>query len=100
VADGYPQVTVASREQWRSWLAAHHASAPGVWVTTYKKHSGRPHVPVDDLVAEALAHGWIDSRPRSVDGDRSQRLVTRAGAPAPGRASIGNAPSGSSPPAA
>jgi uncharacterized protein YdeI (YjbR/CyaY-like superfamily) len=41
-----------------------------------KRDSGRPHVPVGDLVDEALAHGWVDSRPRALDGERSQRLVT------------------------
>jgi uncharacterized protein YdeI (YjbR/CyaY-like superfamily) len=76
MTDDYPQITVESREQWRDWLATHHATARGVWLTTYKKHSGRPHVPAGDLVDESLAHGWVDSRPRSVDGERSQRLVT------------------------
>lgn len=76
MSDRYAELTIESVAQWRDWLAAHHASAPGVWVTTYKKDCGRPHVPVDDIVDEALAHGWIDSRPRSLDGARSQRLVT------------------------
>ena len=77
MADDYPEVTVESLEQWHDWLTAHHATAAGVWVTTYKKGSGRPHVPIGDIVDEALAHGWIDSRPRAVDSARSQRLVTR-----------------------
>lgn len=76
MSDRYPEVAIDSLAQWRDWLTANHASAPGVWVTTYKKSSGRPHVPVDDIVDEALAHGWIDSRPRSLDGARSQRLLT------------------------
>ena len=76
MSDRYPEVTIESPAQWREWLAENHASAPGVWVTTYKKSSGRPHVPVDDIVDEALAFGWIDSRPRSLDAVRSQRLLT------------------------
>ena len=71
----YSQVTVASRAEWRAWLDANNGSAPGVWLVTYKKGDPR-HVPYDDVVEEALAHGWVDSRPRKLDGQRSQLLVT------------------------
>jgi len=67
---------VRSREEWRAWLAEHHGSAPGVWLVTFKQHSGEPHVPYDDVVEEALAHGWVDSQPRKLDDRRSQLLVT------------------------
>ena len=76
MTDAYLELTVESREQWRAWLSEHHATSRGVWVTTYKKDSGKQHVSVDDLVDEALAHGWVDSRPRTLDSQRSQRLVT------------------------
>jgi len=76
MADRYPEITIESREQWRAWLDEHHATEPGVWVTTYKRRSGRPQVSIGDIVEEALAYGWVDSRPRSVDDQRSQRLVT------------------------
>ncbi len=70
------QVTVESREQWRAWLEAHHGSSPGIWLVTWKKASGRPHLPYDDVVEEALAFGWVDSLPRKLDDDRSQLLIT------------------------
>jgi uncharacterized protein YdeI (YjbR/CyaY-like superfamily) len=76
VSDGYEQVEVTARKQWREWLRSHHASSAGVWVTTYKKAAGERYVPYDDIAEEALAHGWIDSRRRSVDEERSQLLVT------------------------
>lgn len=76
MSDRYPEVSIESLAQWRDWLTANHASSRGVWVTTYKKASGRPSVPISDVVDEALAHGWIDSRPRSLDETRSQRLLT------------------------
>lgn len=76
MSDSYPELTIESRAQWRDWLATHHDSAPGVWVTTHKKASGHPYVPIDDIIDEALAHGWVDSRPRAVDELRSQRLLT------------------------
>lgn len=76
MSDAYPELTVESREQWRAWLSEHHATARGVWVTTFKKSSGKPYVSVEDLIDEALAHGWVDSRPRTLDDLRSQRLIT------------------------
>lgn len=76
MADRLPEVTLESREQWRAWLVENHASSPGVWLTRYKKGSGRGHFTYDDVVEEALCFGWIDSRPRSLDEDRSQILVT------------------------
>lgn len=70
------QVLVTSREQWRAWLAEHAATSPGIWLVTYKKGSGSPHLDYDAIVEEALAVGWVDSRPRSLDSRRSQLLLT------------------------
>ena len=47
-----------------------------MWVVTHKKTKGAPHVPYDDIADEAIAHGWVDSRPRKLDDRRSQLLVT------------------------
>ena len=72
----YEQVTVTSRAQWRRWLAKHHDSSPGIWLVRYKQGSGHKHVTYDDVVVEALCFGWVDSRPRTLDDDRSQLLLT------------------------
>lgn len=69
------QVTVETREELRSWLGQHHDSSPGVWLVRWKKDSGRPHLPYDDLVEEALCFGWVDSQPRKLDEQRSQLRV-------------------------
>ncbi len=76
MADAYPQVPIASRDEWRAWLAEHHGDSRGVWLVTFKKGSGGPHVPYDDVVEEALAFGWVDSLPRRLDDERTQLLVT------------------------
>ena len=76
MSDRYPQHEIASRQQWHDWLAEHHADSPGVWLVTHKKHSGGPHVPRAEIVDEALAFGWVDSLPRTLDEHRSQLLVT------------------------
>jgi len=70
------QVTVGSREEWRRWLEEHHATSRGVWLVTWKKDSGGPYLPYDDVVEEALAFGWVDSLPRKLDDRRSMLLVT------------------------
>jgi uncharacterized protein YdeI (YjbR/CyaY-like superfamily) len=76
VAPQREQVLVTSRAQWRAWLAEHSATSPGIWLVTWKKGSGEPHVDYDAVVEEALAFGWVDSRPRSLDERRSQLLLT------------------------
>jgi uncharacterized protein YdeI (YjbR/CyaY-like superfamily) len=51
----------ANRKQWRSWLAKNHRSEPEIWLLYYKKNSGKPRIPYNDAVEEALCYGWIDS---------------------------------------
>jgi uncharacterized protein YdeI (YjbR/CyaY-like superfamily) len=41
-----------------------------------KKHRGGPHVPYEDVVEEALCFGWVDSRSRKIDSERSALLLT------------------------
>jgi uncharacterized protein YdeI (YjbR/CyaY-like superfamily) len=74
--DAYAQTQPASRAAWRQWLAAHHASAPGVWLVYCKKASGLPSLSYPEAVEEALCFGWIDSHPRKLDADRTQLLFT------------------------
>lgn len=74
--DRFSDFLATSRAEWREWLARKHDTAPGVWVVTYKKGSGKPHLPYDELVEEALCFGWIDSRGNRLDAERSKLLVT------------------------
>ncbi len=71
----YPQLTVRSRGEWRSWLESNRGRVSGVWLVRFKKGDG-PHVGYGDVVDEAVAFGWIDSQPRTLDDQRSQLLVT------------------------
>ena len=48
-----------NRREWRAWLARHHETAPEIWLIYYKKHSGKPRIPYNDAVEEALCYGWI-----------------------------------------
>ncbi len=60
-------VQMAGREQWRRWLARHHASKTEVWLVYFKLHTGRPTVVYEEAVQEALCFGWIDSLVRRID---------------------------------
>jgi uncharacterized protein YdeI (YjbR/CyaY-like superfamily) len=69
---------VTDRKQWRAWLKENHASASDVWLIYYKKHTGKPRIPYDDAVEEALCFGWIDSIVKRVDEERTaQRFSPR-----------------------
>jgi uncharacterized protein YdeI (YjbR/CyaY-like superfamily) len=74
--DGLNLLYVPTREQWRAWLAEHHATVTEVWLVGYKKHTGKPRVPYDEAVEEALCFGWIDSILRRLDGERFAQKYT------------------------
>ncbi len=76
MSDSYEHVLIEDQAQWRAWLGANHGTSPGIWLVTWKKASGRSSLAYDAIVEEALAYGWVDSRPRSIDGQRSARLLT------------------------
>jgi uncharacterized protein YdeI (YjbR/CyaY-like superfamily) len=76
MSDAYGQLEITSRDQWREWLAAHHANSPGIWLVTYKRADPERHVPYEAVVEEALCFGWIDSLGRRLDEARFQLLLT------------------------
>jgi uncharacterized protein YdeI (YjbR/CyaY-like superfamily) len=67
---------VTSRDEWRAWLANHHASESEIWLIYYKVHSGQPRIPYEDAVEEALCFGWIDSIVKRIDVQRYAQKFT------------------------
>ncbi len=65
-----------TRSQWRKWLEKNHSTSPGVWLIYYKKDTGKRKFDYADAVEEALCFGWIDSRPRKIDDERSALKFT------------------------
>jgi uncharacterized protein YdeI (YjbR/CyaY-like superfamily) len=59
-------------EEWRAWLEEHHATSKGVWLVGWKKDTGRPSVPYEDAITEALAFGWVDSQGGHLDEQRQK----------------------------
>lgn len=76
VIDQYDRLQPTSRQEWRDWLAANHATSPGIWFVYYKQSSGKQQVSYDDAVEEALCFGWIDSLTRTLDDERYIQLFT------------------------
>jgi len=59
--------TFASKEEFRAWLAEHHAASDGIWVKIAKKGTGVPSVAVTETLDVALCFGWIDGQRKSFD---------------------------------
>lgn len=76
VGEELEHVLVTSRAQWREWLKLHHDSCPRIWLVIYKKATGLPSPTYDDIVEEALCFGWIDSKTRKIDAEKTGLLLT------------------------
>ncbi|MEU3890186.1 YdeI/OmpD-associated family protein [Streptomyces sp. NPDC029041] len=50
-----------------SWLCAHPAPYPGLWVRIAKKGSGIPSVSAAEVNDLALCHGWITGQRKGLD---------------------------------
>jgi uncharacterized protein YdeI (YjbR/CyaY-like superfamily) len=60
-------VYAKDRRQWRAWLEKNHDKCAEIWLVYYKKDSGKPRVPYEDAVEEALCFGWIDGKIKKID---------------------------------
>ena len=56
---------VRTLDQWRDWLAKHHASVSEVWLIFHKQHTGVASINYKDALDEALK-AWMDTE-RCVD---------------------------------
>jgi uncharacterized protein YdeI (YjbR/CyaY-like superfamily) len=71
-------IYVTDRSAWRAWLAEHYDKEKEVWLIFPKKASGKPRIPYNDAVEEALCFGWIDSRVKRIDENSyAQRFSPR-----------------------
>ena len=64
------------RKFWRVWLEKNHKTEKEVWLIYYKKHTGKPKIPYDDAVEEALCFGWIDSTVKRIDDEKYAQKYT------------------------
>jgi uncharacterized protein YdeI (YjbR/CyaY-like superfamily) len=69
---------VTDRKDWRDWLARNHMTESEIWLVYYRKLTGKPRIPYNDAVEEALCYGWIDSQQKGIDEERfAQRFSPR-----------------------
>lgn len=72
----FPEVHVTTRAQLRDWFIANHATAPGIWLVSWRSNTGRERISVGETVEECLCFGWIDSRIRKLDDERNALRLT------------------------
>ena len=65
------QVQPDSVQGWRAWLAEHHTRPTGVWLVTWRAGSGGPRISYEESVEQALCFGWVDSKGRALDAERT-----------------------------
>lgn len=71
---------VTNRDDWRAWLRKNHDTKKEVWLIYYKKHTGKPRIPYDDAVEEALCFGWTDNIVKKIDDEKfAQKFTPRKG---------------------
>ena len=71
-----PQIYLGTTAEWQEWLQKNHASQKGIWLVYYKKHTGKPRIPYNEAVEEALCFGWIDSIIKRIDDERYMQKFT------------------------
>lgn len=64
------------RAAWRRWLTANHDKSSEIWLSYYKKGTGKKSVTYDEALEEALCYGWIDSTVRALDSERYMQRWT------------------------
>ena len=67
---------VRTLDQWRDWLAKHHASESEVWLIFHKRNTGAAAIDYKDALDEALCFGWVDSLVKRLDDRRYARKFT------------------------
>jgi uncharacterized protein YdeI (YjbR/CyaY-like superfamily) len=61
--DALPELVVDDTAAWRDWLAAGHATSPGVWLVLAKKGTTEPTtLTYDQAIDEAVCYGWVDGQ--------------------------------------
>lgn len=78
MATDLPELLLPDAEQWRAWLAAHHADRPGVLLVLHKKGGTVTTLTYAQALDEALCVGWIDGQLSPRDEESyAQRFTPR-----------------------
>lgn len=77
--DDLELIKPADRAAWRAWLAANHATSPGIWLVYIKADAAKAiahNLSYDDAVEECICFGWIDSKVNTIDARTYKQLIT------------------------
>lgn len=62
-----PTRPFVTQQAFADWLAEHHATSAGLWISFAKIPSGIPSIRYAEALEVALCWGWIDGQSRRVD---------------------------------
>jgi uncharacterized protein YdeI (YjbR/CyaY-like superfamily) len=69
---------VTNRDDWRVWLEKNYQTEKEIWLVYYRRQTGKPRIPYNNAVEEALCLGWIDSINKKLDEEwNTQRFSPR-----------------------
>ncbi|QGN56986.1 YdeI family protein [Nostocoides sp. HKS02] len=71
-----PATFFSGPQEFRAWLAAHHATRTELWMGLNKKHVPERGLTWEEAVLEALCWGWIDSQVQSLGADAVRQRWT------------------------
>jgi uncharacterized protein YdeI (YjbR/CyaY-like superfamily) len=74
-----PVLSFATVRAWSAWMAANHASSPGLWLKIAKHGSNAASITYADALDVALAWGWIDGQKGRLDDSWWLQRFTRRG---------------------
>jgi uncharacterized protein YdeI (YjbR/CyaY-like superfamily) len=61
---------VESVDAWHTWLVEHHRDRREIWLIMDRKGPNRRTPDYEDLLDEAMCHGWVDVLVRGLDETR------------------------------
>ena len=68
---------VTNCDEWRAWLEKYFDKQKEIWLVFPNKSSGKPRIPYNDAVEEALCFGWIDSIVKKIDDENISRRFSQ-----------------------
>ncbi|VTS04792.1 YdeI/OmpD-associated family protein [Tuwongella immobilis] len=72
-----PRLNATTRDDWRAWLTANHASQSEIWLIVDSR-SDQPTLSYLDSVEEAICFGWIDGLAKRIsEHETAQRFTPR-----------------------
>lgn len=78
-SDDLPIVLFADASAFSTWLAAHHATSPGVWLRLAKKGAALRSLSYVEAIEVGLTWGWIDGQKQTHDDSSWLQRFTRRG---------------------